>query len=79
MNRAILGVAGVMAGLAVVACGSAAASSGATSTPSPSAGARRGLAGNAAFESAFHQKPRQAVKLWNGPIPCTLYGYDAPG
>src|ERR1700730_13828645 len=49
MNRAILGVAGVMAGLAVVACGSAAASSGSTSTPSPSAGARRGLAGNAAF------------------------------
>jgi hypothetical protein len=49
MNRAILGVAGVMAGLAVVACGSAAASGASTSAPSPSAGARRGLAGNAAF------------------------------
>src|SRR5580704_6535520 len=45
MNRAILAVAGV----AVVACGSAAASGGPTSAPSPSPGARRGFSGNAAF------------------------------
>jgi putative N6-adenine-specific DNA methylase len=35
------------------------------------------LAGNVAFESAFHRRPNQARKLWNGPIPCTLYGYAA--
>jgi hypothetical protein len=49
MNRAILGAAGVIASLAVVACGSAPSGSGSTASPSPSAGARRGLAGNVAF------------------------------
>jgi hypothetical protein len=49
MNRAVLGAAGVIASLAVVACGSATSGSGSTASPSPSAGARRGLAGNVAF------------------------------
>ena len=35
------------------------------------------LAGNEAFESAFHHRPKSARKLWNGPIACTLYRYDA--
>lgn len=49
MNRAILGAAGVIASLGVVACGSATSGSGSTASPSPSGGARRGLAGNIAF------------------------------
>jgi hypothetical protein len=49
VNRAILGAAGAIASLAVVACGSATSGSGSTASPSPSAGARRGHAGNVAF------------------------------
>ena len=48
MNRAILGATGVMACLAVAACGSA-PSAAATNRPSASPGARRGFAGNATF------------------------------
>jgi hypothetical protein len=48
MNRHILGAAGVIASLGVVACGSATAG-GSASTPSPSARTGRGLAGNIAF------------------------------
>jgi len=48
MNRLFL-AAGVIASLGVVACGSATAATGSTASPSPSAGARRGLAGNVAF------------------------------
>ncbi|MCI0573124.1 MAG: THUMP domain-containing protein [Myxococcaceae bacterium] len=33
------------------------------------------LAGNEAFESAFHQRPLRRRALWNGPIPCTLLSY----
>lgn len=33
------------------------------------------LAGNPAFESAFHSKPSSARALWNGPIECRLLGY----
>ncbi len=36
------------------------------------------LAGNPAFESAFHQRPSSARVLWNGPIECRLLGYG-PG
>jgi 23S rRNA (guanine2445-N2)-methyltransferase / 23S rRNA (guanine2069-N7)-methyltransferase len=36
------------------------------------------LAGNPAFESAFHHKPNERRELFNGPIPCTLLGYPAP-
>jgi 23S rRNA (guanine2445-N2)-methyltransferase / 23S rRNA (guanine2069-N7)-methyltransferase len=35
------------------------------------------LAGNPAFESAFHRRPNQARHLWNGPIECTLFQYPA--
>jgi hypothetical protein len=49
MNRLILGAAGVIASLGVVACGSATAGSGSTASPSPSGSARRGPAGNIAF------------------------------
>jgi hypothetical protein len=48
MNRAILGAAGLVACLGVVACGSAAASV-TTPSPSPSARGRAGFAGDAAF------------------------------
>jgi len=34
------------------------------------------LAGNPAFESAFHRKPSSARVLWNGPIECRLLGYE---
>jgi putative N6-adenine-specific DNA methylase len=34
------------------------------------------LAGNPAFESAFHARPMSRRDLWNGPIPCTLLGYQ---
>jgi 23S rRNA (guanine2445-N2)-methyltransferase / 23S rRNA (guanine2069-N7)-methyltransferase len=37
------------------------------------------LSGNPAFESAFHHRPTERRELWNGPIPCTLLGYPAPG
>ena len=37
------------------------------------------LAGNPAFESAFHHRPLDRRALWNGPIPCTLLTYPAPG
>ena len=33
------------------------------------------LAGNPAFESAFHLKPSSARTFWNGPIECRLLGY----
>ncbi|MFL5349823.1 MAG: class I SAM-dependent RNA methyltransferase [Hyalangium sp.] len=33
------------------------------------------LAGNPAFESAFHARPSARRDVWNGPIPCTLLGY----
>ncbi len=33
------------------------------------------LAGNAAFESAFHRRPTHARVLWNGPIECALLSY----
>ncbi|HKD42079.1 MAG TPA: THUMP domain-containing protein [Myxococcaceae bacterium] len=33
------------------------------------------LAGNPAFESAFHLKPSRARTFWNGPIECRLFGY----
>ncbi len=36
------------------------------------------LAGNAAFESAFHRRPAARRRLWNGPIECTLLSYP-PG
>jgi len=35
------------------------------------------LIGNSAFESAFHHRPTRSRPAWNGPIPCTLYGYPA--
>jgi 23S rRNA (guanine2445-N2)-methyltransferase / 23S rRNA (guanine2069-N7)-methyltransferase len=35
------------------------------------------LAGNPAFESAFHRKPSDRLTLWNGPIECRLLTYDA--
>lgn len=37
------------------------------------------LAGNPAFESAFHHRPTSRRALWNGPIDCTLLGYAPPG
>jgi 23S rRNA (guanine2445-N2)-methyltransferase / 23S rRNA (guanine2069-N7)-methyltransferase len=37
------------------------------------------LSGNPAFEGAFHHRPTGRVELWNGPIPCTLLSYPAPG
>jgi 23S rRNA (guanine2445-N2)-methyltransferase / 23S rRNA (guanine2069-N7)-methyltransferase len=37
------------------------------------------LAGNPAFESAFHHRPTGRLPLWNGPLPCTLLSYAAPG
>jgi 23S rRNA (guanine2445-N2)-methyltransferase / 23S rRNA (guanine2069-N7)-methyltransferase len=37
------------------------------------------LAGNPAFESAFHHRPSERRELWNGAIPCTLLSYPAPG
>jgi len=33
------------------------------------------LAGNAAFESAFHRRPSGRRRLWNGPIECELLSY----
>jgi len=36
------------------------------------------LAGNPAFESAFHHRPSERRELWNGAIPCTLLCYPAP-
>jgi putative N6-adenine-specific DNA methylase len=33
------------------------------------------LAGNDAFESAFHARPTQRLALWNGPIECRLLQY----
>jgi putative N6-adenine-specific DNA methylase len=33
------------------------------------------LAGNPAFESAFHRKPSHRLDLWNGPIACELLRY----
>jgi putative N6-adenine-specific DNA methylase len=33
------------------------------------------LAGNVAFESAFHRKPSKRSTLWNGPIECTFLQY----
>ena len=33
------------------------------------------LAGNPAFESAFHLKPASRRAFWNGPIECRLFGY----
>lgn len=33
------------------------------------------LAGNAAFESAFHKRPTGTRALWNGPIECALLSY----
>ena len=33
------------------------------------------LAGNAAFESAFHRRPTAKRELWNGPIECQLLRY----
>jgi len=33
------------------------------------------LAGNAAFESAFHRRPTGKRELWNGPIACQLLSY----
>jgi 23S rRNA (guanine2445-N2)-methyltransferase / 23S rRNA (guanine2069-N7)-methyltransferase len=36
------------------------------------------LAGNPAFESAFHHQPSERLALFNGPIPCTLLCYPAP-
>jgi 23S rRNA (guanine2445-N2)-methyltransferase len=35
------------------------------------------LAGNAAFESAFHTRPTHVRTLWNGPIECALLRYGA--
>lgn len=35
------------------------------------------LAGNAAFESAFHRRPTGKRELWNGPISCQLLSYAA--
>lgn len=35
------------------------------------------LAGNSAFESAFHARPQRRLPLWNGPIPCILLGYPS--
>jgi 23S rRNA (guanine2445-N2)-methyltransferase len=35
------------------------------------------LAGNAAFESAFHRRPTERRRLWNGPIECTLLSYPS--
>ncbi len=37
------------------------------------------LAGNPAFESAFHHRPRERFPLWNGPIECRLLMYGAEG
>lgn len=37
------------------------------------------LAGNPAFESAFHRRPSSRVDLWNGPIECRLLQYRAKG
>ena len=34
------------------------------------------LAGNAAFESAFHRRPTGKRELWNGPIACDLLSYE---
>ena len=33
------------------------------------------LAGNVAFESAFHLRPSGKHELWNGPIACELLTY----
>lgn len=35
------------------------------------------LAGNPAFESAFHRRPSKRAHLWNGPIDCALLQYPA--
>jgi len=34
------------------------------------------LAGNPAFESAFHLRPASRRVFWNGPIECRLFGYS---
>jgi 23S rRNA (guanine2445-N2)-methyltransferase / 23S rRNA (guanine2069-N7)-methyltransferase len=36
------------------------------------------LAGNPAFESAFHRRPSHRTDFFNGPIECTLLQYGAP-
>jgi 23S rRNA (guanine2445-N2)-methyltransferase / 23S rRNA (guanine2069-N7)-methyltransferase len=35
------------------------------------------LAGNEAFESAFHARPTSRLEMWNGPIECRLLQYPA--
>lgn len=35
------------------------------------------LAGNTSFESAFHRRPTERRRLWNGPIECTLLSYPS--
>ena len=35
------------------------------------------LAGNPAFESAFHRRPTRRLELWNGPIECKLLQYES--
>jgi putative N6-adenine-specific DNA methylase len=35
------------------------------------------LAGNPAFESAFHRKPTKRLPFWNGPIECRLLQYGS--
>ncbi len=37
------------------------------------------LAGNPAFESAFHRKPTKRLPFWNGPIECRLLQYGSAG
>ena len=37
------------------------------------------LAGNEAFESAFHRRPSGRHELWNGPIKCALLRYGVGG
>lgn len=36
------------------------------------------LAGNDAFESAFHKRPAATRVMWNGPIECALLSYTSP-
>ncbi len=36
------------------------------------------LAGNDAFESAFHKRPSATRVMWNGPIECALLSYTPP-
>ncbi|MBI3181795.1 MAG: RNA methyltransferase [Myxococcales bacterium] len=37
------------------------------------------LSGNPAFESAFHARPKERRRLWNGPIECRLLLYPSRG